>query len=79
MASSQEQGFKKHHYLIVVLNIAIPSQVSLVVKTLPTSVGDVRDTGSIPESGRSSGGGQGTPELLPAGPHGQRSLVAYSL
>ena len=43
MASSQEQGFKKHHYLIVILNIATPSQVALVVKTLPASVGDIRD------------------------------------
>jgi len=79
MASSQEQGFKKHHYLIVVLNIATPSQVALVVKTLPISVGDVTDTGLIPELGRSPGEGQGTPVLLPGGSHGQRSLVAYSL
>ena len=43
MASSQEQGFKKHHYLIVILNIATPSQVALVVKTPPASVGDIRD------------------------------------
>ena len=61
MASSQEQGFKKHHYLIVVLNIATPSQVALVVKTLPTSVGDVTDTGLIPELGRSPGEGNGNP------------------
>ena len=43
MASSQEQGFEKHHYLIVILNIATPSQVALVVKTPPASVGDIRD------------------------------------
>ena len=31
----------------------------LVVKNLPGSVGDVRDTGLIPELGRSPGGGHG--------------------
>ena len=34
----------------------LASQVALVVKNLPDSVGDVRDAGSIPESGRSPGG-----------------------
>ena len=33
------------------------SQVALVVKNLPAKAGDVRDTGSIPGSGRLSGGG----------------------
>ena len=33
----------------------------LVVKSLPANVGDVRDTGSIPGSGRSPGGGHGNP------------------
>ena len=32
-----------------------------VVKNLPISAGDARDVGSIPESGRSSGGGHGNP------------------
>ena len=36
------------------------SQVALVVKTLPTSVGGVRDVGSIPGSGRSFGEGMAT-------------------
>ena len=36
-------------------------QVVLVVKNLPVSAGDVRDTGSIPESGRSPGGKNGNP------------------
>ena len=31
----------------------------LVVKDPPASVGDIRDTGSVPGSGRSPGGGQG--------------------
>ena len=30
-----------------------------MVKNLPTNAGDIRDVGSIPRSGRSSGGGQG--------------------
>ena len=34
------------------------SQVALVVKNLPTNAGDIRDTGSIPESGRSPGRGE---------------------
>ena len=36
-------------------------QVSLVVKNLPASAGDVRDMGSIPVSGRFPGGGHGNP------------------
>jgi len=32
-----------------------------VVKNLPASVGDLRDTGSIPRSERSPGGGHGNP------------------
>ena len=35
------------------------SQVALVVKNPPANVGDVRDSGSIPGSGRSSGEGHG--------------------
>ena len=37
------------------------SPVDLVVKNLPTMAGDVRDKGSIPGSGRSTGGGNGNP------------------
>ena len=32
-----------------------------MVKNLPASVGDIRDPGSIPGSGRSLGGGHGNP------------------
>ena len=32
-------------------NIRLASQVALVVKSLPAKVGDVRDAGSIPDSG----------------------------
>ena len=35
------------------------SQVALVV--MPANAGDLRDVGSIPGSGRSSGGGHGNP------------------
>ena len=37
------------------------SQGALVVKSPPASAADVRDTGSIPGSGRSRGGGHGNP------------------
>ena len=37
------------------------SQVALEVKNLPATAGDVSDTGSIPGSGRSPGGGNGNP------------------
>ena len=37
------------------------SLVALVLKTLPASVGDIRDPGSIPGSGTSLGGGNGNP------------------
>ena len=32
-----------------------------MIKKLPANAGDVRDLGSIPRSGRSSGGGHGNP------------------
>ena len=37
------------------------SQVTLVLRNLPASAGDIRDAGSIPGLGRSPGGGQGNP------------------
>ena len=52
-----------------------------MVKNLPTIVGDARDMGLIPGSGRSPGGGNGNLTLvfLPGESHGQRSLAGYSL
>ena len=52
----------------------------LVVKNLPANAGDVRDMGSILWSGRSPGGGNGTPlpVFLPGESLGQRSLAGYS-
>ena len=35
--------------------------MTLVVRKLPASVGDIRDLGSIPGSGRFPGGGHGNP------------------
>ena len=37
------------------------SQEALLVKNLPANAGDVRDTGSLTESGRSSGRGNSNP------------------
>jgi len=37
------------------------SQVVLVVRNPPTNAGDLRDTGLIPGSGRSPGGGHDNP------------------
>ena len=49
------------------------SQVMLVVKNPPASVGDVRDAGSISGLGRSLGGGHGNPFQYswPGESHGQ--------
>ena len=43
------------------LKISGASQVALVVKNLPASAGDIKDTGSIPGLGRSPGGGHCSP------------------
>ena len=37
------------------------SQVARVVKNLPANLGDTREVGSVPGSGRSSGEGNGNP------------------
>ena len=51
-------------------------QVVLVVKNLPANAGDIRDTGSIPGSGRFPWRRtwQPTPAFLPRESSGQRSL-----
>ena len=56
------------------------SQVAVVVKNPPDNVGDKRDAGSTPGSGRSLGGGHGQliPVFSPGESHRQRSLVGYS-
>ena len=54
--------------------------MAYVVKNPPANAEDTGDMGSIPGSGRSPGVGNGNPTLavLPAEPHGQRSLVDCS-
>ena len=56
------------------------SQMVLVVKNPPVNAGDIRDSGSIPGSGRSPGGGHGNPlpVFLPGESRGQRSLAGYN-
>ena len=46
-------------WYFIVHNCLTASQVALVVKNLPASVGDIRDVGSISELGRSPGKGNG--------------------
>ena len=38
-----------------------PSQMAQMVKNPPANAGDLRDTGSVPGSGRSPGEGHGNP------------------
>ena len=54
--------------------------VALVVKNSPANAGDVRDTGSIPGSGRSPGRGHDNPLQYSCleNPHGQRSQAGCS-
>ena len=54
--------------------------MALVVKNPPANAGNVRDVGSTPGSGRSSGKGNGNHSsvLVHGEFHGQRSLVGYS-
>ena len=54
------------------------SQVALVVKNQTANAGNIRDTGSIPGSGRSPGGAQQPTVFLPGESYGQRSLAGYS-
>ena len=51
-----------------------------MVKNPPVNAGDIRDSGSIPGSGRSPGGGHGNPlpVFLPGESRGQRSLAGYN-
>ena len=61
-----------------VWNMGFPGGTRM--KNPSANVGGVRDTGSIPESGRPPGGKkwQSTPVFLPGESRGQRSLVGYS-
>ena len=55
-------------------------QVTLVVKNLPASVGDIRNAGLIHGTGRSPGQGNDNPLQYACLEkfHGQRSLAGYS-
>ena len=46
-----------HTIFIMLCNTVLPSQVAPVVKNRPANAGDSRDASSIPELGRSPGGG----------------------
>ena len=52
----------------------------LAVKKLPANAGEVKNTGSIPRSGRSPGAGNDNPLQYSCleNPHGQKSLVGCS-
>ena len=53
--------------------------MALAVKNLPANAGDLRDTGSIPWSGRSPGGERGNPlQYSCLGNPVDRSLAGYS-
>ena len=54
------------------------SQVVLVVKNLPANARDVRNLGSVPGLGRSSGGGQANLCSCLENPTDKRSLVGYN-
>ena len=56
------------------------SQVALAVKNPPANARDIRDTGSIPGSGKIPWrrAWQLTPIFLPGESHGQRSVAGYS-
>ena len=72
--------FKIFFFMWTILKVWA-SLVALVVKNLPANAGDSRDVGSIPESGRSPGGGHGNPLQYSClkNLHGQRSLAGCGL
>ena len=63
--------------LLVLINEYRASQLSLMIKNLPANTGDIKDGGSIPQSGRFPAGGHGNPLQYSCleNPHGQRSLA----
>ena len=50
-----------------------------VVKEFACDAGDTGDVSSIPGTGRSPGGGNGSPAFLPGESHGQRNLMGYKV
>ena len=49
-----------------------------MVKNLPANASDIRDSGSIPGSGRSPEGGHGNPLQYSCLEHGQKSMAGYN-
>ena len=59
-----EWSFWPTWYIVTMMKLWVftwASQVALVVKNPPANAGDIKDMGSIPESGRSPGRGTGNP------------------
>ena len=52
---------KESSWLVCHVVQIVASPGGTVIKKMPASVGDARDEGSIPGSGRSPGGGNGNP------------------
>jgi len=52
--------------------------MAIAVNNLPANAGDLRDSGSHRESGRSLGREQPNPVFLPGESYGQRSLASHS-
>ena len=67
------------HIILPTLKYSEVRYNKLVVKSLLANVGDTRDAGSFPGSGRSPGGGYDNPLQYSCleNPHGQRSLAGY--
>ena len=68
-------------YLFIVMVILRAFWVVLVVKNSPANAGDIRESGSMPGSGRFPWrrAWQPTPVFLPEESHRQRSLAGYDL
>jgi len=80
-AESQTIGISRCKLLYMEwVNERWASQVVLVVKNPRVSAADRKDSGSIPGSGRSPGGGHSNPPQYSCleNPHGQRSLAGCS-
>ena len=60
-ASTREGWGVEKDWQFEISSCKLASQVVLVVKNLPANAGDIRDSGLIPGSGRSPGGGHGNP------------------
>ena len=62
----------------MVIYVAKNMVLYIVVKNPPANAGDLRDSGSIPWSGRDTGEEMATRSSVLGESQGQRNLVAYS-